>query len=163
MDAWSRPVGQLVLPAQERERILTHLVEALPHEGVGLLAVAPVDGDTIVARRFYPGTNVRRSSTRFEMDVREVVAALRDMDAEGWILGAIVHAHPNGPAAPSRTDLAEAYYPRALMLIASFASEPAALRAWRLEGSGGAWTPVEVPIGPMLAAGGIAGRAGDRE
>ncbi|HWV23920.1 MAG TPA: Mov34/MPN/PAD-1 family protein, partial [Thermomicrobiales bacterium] len=50
----------------------------------------------------------------------------------GYLLGAIVHSHLHGPATPSATDLREAHYPDALLLIASFADQPFAFNAWRV-------------------------------
>ncbi|MBA2277247.1 MAG: M67 family metallopeptidase [Chloroflexia bacterium] len=123
------------------DAVVRHLVAALPHEGVGLLAteraagVAGVDG-TLRVMRFYPGTNIAASSTRFTMDPAEVLAALRDVDEHGWWLGAIVHSHAAGPAAPSATDLREARYPDALMVIAALAERPPRLRAWRVATDG---------------------------
>ena len=48
----------------------------------------------------------------------------------------------------SRTDLAEANYPEALMMIVSFATGIPEPRAWRLVSSGDTWTLEEVPIQP---------------
>ncbi len=143
-------VATLTLTDGDRERIVQHLRAALPNEGVGLLAVewSERDGRHIAeTRRFYPGTNFRASPDRFELDPLELIAALRDVDRNGWSLGAIVHSHPHGPARPSRTDLDEAYYPESLMLIASFTSDPPDLRAWRLERIEPEWIAHPVPNG----------------
>ena len=144
----------LVLDPELRKRIIDHLRAALPNEGVGLLAVEwNREGAVtrVLPRRFYPGTNMRQSPVRYQMDWAELVAALRDIDANGWSLGAIVHSHPRGPAVPSATDLAEAWYPDSLMVIASFAAEPPDLRAWALGGEHGEGAPREVAIaaGPV--------------
>lgn len=139
---------RLVLPAALRARVIAHLRAAAPAEGVGLLAVAPPVDGAIVATEFYAGTNVDRSATRYTMDPAEVVAALRDMAARNWSLGAIVHSHMRSPATPSITDLREARYPEALMVIATFMAPSPALRAWRVAvPTPGAATIVgEVPI-----------------
>ncbi len=139
----------LVLSRIDRERIVQHLRAALPNEGVGLLAVTWRDRDGMrlaEMHKFYPGTNFRASPVRFEMDRYELIAAMRDIDEHDWVLGAIVHSHPRGPATPSRTDLAEAFYPEALMLIASFASGTPDLQAWRLEQGDDESVPRHVPI-----------------
>jgi len=130
-------IDRLVLPAAIREEILIHLLEATPNEGVGLLAIATpefAEGQGVLARamRFYPGTNIEASPSRFTMDPAEVVVAFREMHEAGWQLGAIVHSHISGPPRPSTTDLREAHYPDALMLIVSFADQPAQMRAWRV-------------------------------
>jgi proteasome lid subunit RPN8/RPN11 len=80
------------------------------------------------------------------MDPVEVLAAFRDLDANGWTLGAIVHSHPATPPMPSPTDLREAFYPEALMLIVSFAAVPPVMRAWRLAAASPPLVAAEVPI-----------------
>ena len=123
------------MAAAIRERILLHLLDAAPNEGVGLLAVGATltaDG-TAIARQFFPGTNLDASPTRYTMDPAEVLAAFHEIEASGMRLGAIVHSHLTSPATPSATDLREAFYPDALMLIATFTTHPAELRAWRID------------------------------
>ena len=147
---WTPPEPTaLVLEPELYRQIVEHLRAALPNEGVGLLAVdrERVGRETrVLPRRFYPGTNIRRSPVRYQMDWSELVAALREIDANGWSLGAIVHSHPRGPAAPSATDLAEAWYPESLMVIASFATGAPVLRAWILDGGRDEWVPREVAV-----------------
>ena len=115
----------LMLPAEIAEKITDHLREELPNEGVGLLAVTVENHDgqrVALAEVFFPGRNRRKSPTRFDLDLRDLVTALATIEDNGWQLGAIVHSHPLGPPTPSRTDLAEANYPEALMMIVSFAT-----------------------------------------
>lgn len=126
------------------EQVVTHLLAAAPSEGVGLLAVALRPERPAVAVRFYPGTNRDRSSSRYTMDPAEVLRALRDIETNGWRLGAIVHSHLHSPATPSPTDLGEAHHPDALMVIASLARQPPELRAWRVKA--GEPTAIEVPL-----------------
>jgi len=135
-DPTRRPPERLLLPAGLRREIIEHLRKSLPFEGCGLLAV----DDSGLARHFYPGENLDRSPVRFTMDPATVIAAFKAMDAAGWVLGAIVHSHPQTPATPSKTDLREAHYPSALMMIGSFGIEPPDFRLWAVEalpGGGG--------------------------
>lgn len=129
------PLAELILPAELRSEIVAHLRSSLPNEGCGLLAIAAEGAST--ATRFYPGENVDRSPTRFTMDPATVIAAFKDMEARGWRLAAIVHSHPRTAAAPSQTDLREAHYPSALMLICSFAGAAPELRAWAISAPAG--------------------------
>ena len=80
------------------------------------------------------------------MEPAEVMAALREIDDRNWRLGAIVHSHPHGPAVPSPTDLREARYPDALMMIVSLALPAPDMGAWWIGWLGGRLTPVHVPI-----------------
>jgi proteasome lid subunit RPN8/RPN11 len=123
----------LLLPDAMRRQIVQHLVRWLPFEGCGLLATVAEDNADRAAH-FFPGSNVDFSSTRYTMDPKEVVRAMRSMRVHGWTMGAIVHSHPRSAAAPSRTDLREAYYPDARLLIVSFAGNAPEIGCWGLAG-----------------------------
>lgn len=126
------PVELRVGPTLWRQ-VLDHLARAAPAEGVGLLA-GRVDGagGVVEATRFFPGTNLDASPTRFTMDPAEVIAAFAEIDGRDWVLAAIVHSHPSTAPTPSATDLRDAYYPDALLVIVGLASTTPAARAWRL-------------------------------
>ncbi len=152
----------LRVPAAIWAAVLEHLLAAVPLEAVGLLATVPVLGGDGAeeAVRFYTGANVDSSPTRYTMAPRDVLVALGDIDAHGWRLGAIVHSHPVTPPVPSATDLREARYSDALMVIVSLATSPPTPRAWRLLPAGPAspvaatdpglptalWEVAEVPV-----------------
>ena len=127
--------------------MINHLRSVAPLEGVGLLAGIDEEG-WVRGTRFFAGTNIDASTTRYTMDPAEVLAAFRDIDARGWRLGAIVHSHPATPAAPSPTDLREAHYPDALLLIVSLAICPPETRCWRISNPWLAMRPeaAEVPV-----------------
>lgn len=144
-------IRTLVMTSAQRDAILSHLREALPNEGVALLAVLPLaeDGRAEVAHVF-DGTNLEASPYRFTMDPMEVVSADREMRRRGWVLGAIVHSHVASPATPSATDLREAFYPSALLVIVSFAGRAEGrspeFGAWRIDGEGNQRMLTQVPI-----------------
>lgn len=128
---------RLYIARSIRDEIMIHLLAAAPHEGVGMLAVGEPFHDeddllAVEAVRFFPGTNIDRSPSRYTMAPEEVVRALREMQQAGYRLGAIVHSHLKGPATPSATDVREANYPDALMMIVSLAVQPAATGLWRV-------------------------------
>lgn len=136
----------LIVPQMIAAEIGRHVQAALPAEGCGLLAVPTMAQPVVEAVRFYPGTNILGSPTRFTMHPAEVQAAFQDMDRHGWQLGAIVHSHPASPPTPSPIDLREAFYPNALMLIVSLAHGVPEMGAWQLWRDGGQLRPVAVPI-----------------
>lgn len=125
-------IQTLRLPPSLREDILIHMIREAPNEGVGLLAIdrrAPI-ADAVA---FFPGENIDASPSRYTMHPRDVVAALDTIAERGWELGAIVHSHMKGPATPSHTDVSEAQYTDAVMVIVSLANLPPDMRGWWLE------------------------------
>lgn len=87
-----------------------------PEEACGLLA-----GQDGRATRLYPVENIFHSPVAYEMDPLAQIRAMLDMEAGGAELLAIFHSHPHGPARPSQTDVAQAYYPDAFQFIISLA------------------------------------------
>lgn len=98
------------------DEMLAHVAGLWPEEACGL--VGGRDGRAV---RLYPVENTRHSPVAFEMDPLQQIKAMLAMEAEGLELIAIYHSHPDGPARPSATDVANAYYPDAVQLIISLA------------------------------------------
>jgi proteasome lid subunit RPN8/RPN11 len=80
------------------------------------------------------------------MDAAEVIDAFRYMREKDLRLAAIFHSHPESPASLSATDLREAFYPEAAIVIVSFASNPPEAVAWRLDAGPHGITPAAIPI-----------------
>lgn len=133
-----------VLRFEERlyREMIEHLRESHPHEGCGLVAFSGAE-----PAKIYPGTNILRSASRYRMSDIEVLRAVDDMNRQGWWLGAIYHSHPNSQPIPSTTDLREANWPDALMLIASRITSPTPdLRAYRVTHGGLSYEEVEIEL-----------------
>ena len=81
----------------------------------GLLA-----GKSNVAVSIYPITNSLQSAVRFNMEPMELLAALMEMEKNGWEIVAIYHSHPKGPDHPSETDIDEAHIPDIIHVIWSY-------------------------------------------
>ncbi len=120
----------LRISRQLYDDMIAHLRSTLPLEGCGIIAV-----ESGIAVHLFPGTNTESSETRYNMDLAEIVEAFNEIDRNGWQLGALFHSHPRSIPAPSETDLRNAFYPDALMVIVSFAVEPPEARAYRVDGS----------------------------
>jgi proteasome lid subunit RPN8/RPN11 len=138
------PLTSVAIPPDIWRQVIRHLQQALPAEGCGLLAAGGPRHDATVVH-FFPGTNELNSPTRYRMAGREVIEAHKIMRERDWWLAAIVHSHPKGPATPSPTDLREALYPDAAVLIVDLSGPDPVARAWRVE-SGPPRTAVEVPL-----------------
>lgn len=98
------------------EQMRLDVASRAPEEACGLLAGRRQE-DQLQASLLFITTNLLHSPTRYRIDPQEQLAAFNRMDDLGLELVAIYHSHPQGPDAPSPTDLAEAYYPEAAYLI----------------------------------------------
>ena len=106
----------LIISRALRDEMLAHADGLWPEEACGLLAGG--DGRAV---RFYPVENSLHSPVAYEMEPVQQVRAMLAMEADGLEMIAIYHSHPDGPARPSATDVAAAYYPDAVQLILSLA------------------------------------------
>jgi proteasome lid subunit RPN8/RPN11 len=97
------------------DEAIQHAKDVYPNEGCGLI----VGWNT--GNRFIRVTNIAASPDSYEMNPTELIAAFRNIRANGEKLLAIVHSHPHGPAEASKTDVERAYYPEAAHLIISLA------------------------------------------
>ena len=115
----------LTLSPADYAAILAQIEAERPDEACGLLA-----GTRGEVRRVYPVENIAHSPTVYEMNPAGQIAAFLELEAQGWELSGIYHSHPAGPAVPSPTDIAKAYYPDSVYVIIS----PNARGAWQMRG-----------------------------
>ncbi len=104
----------LRLPLTLYEEMLAQVRAGYPEEACGLIG-----GRFGRAERLYPVENILHSPVAYEMEPLQQVRAMLAMEAERLDLLAIYHSHPEGPARPSSTDIAQAYYPEQAQLIIS--------------------------------------------
>lgn len=91
---------------QQLDEIVAHAREESPNECCGVVAVE--QGAEVGAARAMSvrrARNVHASPKRFEIDGRDVLAAMREFEAEGWEIGAIYHSHTHTAPYPSQTDV----------------------------------------------------------
>jgi len=119
-------------------RLLNHARQEPWQECCGLLA-----GRGGVISVVLPAVNALASATAFEIAPRELFDLFQRMRREGWEHLGIYHSHPRGENAPSRRDIAQAYYPEAAYFIVSSEAENARpVRAFRIRE--GAVTELEI-------------------
>lgn len=95
---------------------LLHLAQISPDAEICGL----VSSQNNVPVRCYPIENIaEQPHTRFLLDPKQQITAMKQMRERGEELFAIYHSHPSAPACPSAIDLQEATYPEALMFIIS--------------------------------------------
>ncbi len=107
------------IPRPIVNQILHHAQQAQGEEICGLIG-----GRAGEFRHCYPVANVAGDRRHlFQMDPKGQIDAMRRMRAAGEELMAIYHSHPDAPAAPSPTDIAQDEYPEALYLIVSLSTK----------------------------------------
>jgi len=122
------------------DEIVAHAREEAPNECCGI--VASSDGAAV---KVFRATNAEASPVRYSLDPREQYEITKEIETQGWELGAIYHSHTRSPAYPSQTDVNLAFYPDALYVIVSLAGENAPdLRAFKIAGA----QIEEVPLAP---------------
>lgn len=105
-----------------------HVETHAPLEACGLLA-----GKDNSVEKVFLITNQAQSPVRFRMDPTEQLQALEWIDSNGMDLLAIFHSHPAGPETVSVTDIEEAAYPVAHIIV-SRQNESWQARGFRIEG-----------------------------
>ncbi|NJK44229.1 MAG: M67 family metallopeptidase [Pleurocapsa sp. SU_196_0] len=109
----------------EQLRILAR--EARPLEIVGLLAGERLERVSTLI----PLENAALDPTRrFSAEPASLVRGLKLIRESRLELCALFHSHPDGPAAPSRTDLENANWDVPMLIVDAWSGE---VRAWNLE------------------------------
>jgi proteasome lid subunit RPN8/RPN11 len=117
------------IPRRLYDEIIAQTEREAPRECCGLIG-----GRGEHASRRYPLRNQAPNPEReYFAAPEDLFSALRCLRLEGEQLLAIYHSHPRGPAYPSATDLAYAFYPQAVYLIVALAPT-IEMRAFRLLG-----------------------------
>jgi proteasome lid subunit RPN8/RPN11 len=140
------------LTARHRRLIMDEAAMAYPAECCGLLVgTGSSSGDDWTVTRVVPAANVAPPEPghsirdRFEVDPQTRFDLERELrGAEEAVIGHY-HSHPDHPAEPSATDLAKAFEPSLIWIIAGIeAGETTQLNAFRLTGD--AFEPLAVEI-----------------
>lgn len=145
------PADALIVPRGVLSDIAAHARVEAPNECCGLLLGdwpridASVRARNLRAwrsrrvlaslRRLRRAVGMRPSGLRYLIDPRDQFDALKLARSRGLTIVGAYHSHPDAPAIPSRTDLAEALDPALIHLIVTPGTglHAAEIRAWRLE------------------------------
>ena len=112
------------------EQIVSRARAAAPEECCGVLIGSRAGVAEAVATRNLAET----PTTRFLIDPKGHLDALRDARRRGLDVVGFYHSHPRTAALPSPTDLAEASYPDHLFLIVGLSLPTPDLRLYRFTG-----------------------------
>jgi proteasome lid subunit RPN8/RPN11 len=137
-------VEKIFLPVALADEMIAQATAGYPEETCGLVGGRYAgDGRDGQAVRLYPVENKLHNPVAYEMEPAQQVKAIVSIEAEGLELLAIYHSHPDGPARPSVTDLAQAYYPDQAYLIISLTDrQRPLLRAFMLASGSAREIPV---------------------
>ena len=83
--------------------LIAHAVQEAPNECCGMVAVEP--GVPARAARVHRAVNTAASPLRFEVDGRELLHTIEQIEEDGCELGAIYHSHTRSEPYPSQTDI----------------------------------------------------------
>ena len=110
-----------------------------PNEACGLIIGDRPPAEGGQALRYRTTRNRAASPYRYEIDPDDLLQLTLEADDADEVFWGIVHSHVGTPARPSPTDVGLAFYPDALYLLVSLATEEAdpvtgapSLRAWRI-------------------------------
>jgi proteasome lid subunit RPN8/RPN11 len=119
------------IPSQTRSIVEEHAVRAYPRESCGVLL-----GAQSSVREAIPCTNeITDRADRYRIPAAELIAAQKHARAQGLDIIGFYHSHPDHPAQPSSTDLAEAHWFGCLYAIVSVVNGMAReIRAFQLQG-----------------------------
>ena len=119
----------LALDADAEEEIRRHGTETYPNECCGALIA---DGDTIVQAFRLPNTPPEGARRRFMIGPEDSrLAEARARERQGTLAG-FYHSHPDHPARPSATDLAQAWPNLTYIIVAVREGTPEDLKSWLL-------------------------------
>jgi proteasome lid subunit RPN8/RPN11 len=88
------------------DELIAHANSDAPNECCGVVAVEPAAGrGHMRAVRVHPAVNTAASPLKFEVDGRELLGLLEEIEEDGLELGAIYHSHTRTQPYPSQTDI----------------------------------------------------------
>ncbi|MFI5037161.1 MAG: Mov34/MPN/PAD-1 family protein [Solirubrobacterales bacterium] len=139
------------------DELIAHARADAPNECCGVLAVepdrskaggtAPEGGGRARAVRVHRAVNTAASPLRFEVDGRELLRTIDEIEREGRELGAIYHSHTRTAPYPSQTDINfAANWPGVEWIIVGLAAgrEPE-VRSYLIDGANVQEVPIEEP------------------
>ena len=122
-------MAALALDADAEQEIRRHGTETYPDECCGALIA---DGDRIVEAFRLPNTTAEGPRRRFMIGPQDYrLAEARASERQGTLAG-FYHSHPDHPARPSATDLAQAWPNLTYIIVAVREGTPEDLKSWRL-------------------------------
>jgi len=117
------------------DTIRQHGADAYPEEGCGFLlgTVTEAGENHVTDLRRAPNRQSDQRTRRYQLTADDYRAADEDARERGLDIVGVYHSHPDHPARPSETDLAEATFPGYTYVIVSVEDGvPDEITAWTL-------------------------------
>ena len=116
------------------DELISHAREEAPNECCGVVAVEA--GPPVRAAAVHRAVNVAASPLRFEVDGRQLLQTIEEIESAGSELGAIYHSHTRTAPYPSQTDINFAVnWPGVEWIIVGLAAgEPPQVRSYLIDG-----------------------------
>ncbi len=115
----------LQIPASIYDQIRQHGEAAYPHECCGIL-LGVLEGSCKTVIQAIPTQNSSATpANHYRIAPGDLIHALRESRSSGLEIAGFYHSHPDHPARPSATDLAEAHWLGCSYLITAIAQGPA--------------------------------------
>ena len=133
--------ASVALPATMIQAMIDHARAEAPNEACGVIIGDRPAAEGGHALRWHAARNKAASPFRYELDPDELYTLTVQTDDADETFWAVVHSHTHTEARPSATDVGQAFYPDALYVVVSLASnadEPdiapgvPTVRAWRI-------------------------------
>lgn len=123
----------LTITPDAKAELISHAREGTPREICGVLGGET--GEHRRVRSVHRTPNVADTPrTRYEIDPAAQLAALTTIEDAGREVVGFYHSHPQGPDAPSRTDVAAATWPGKSYVVVSLGRDDPHVGAWRWTG-----------------------------
>jgi proteasome lid subunit RPN8/RPN11 len=116
------------------DELISHARDEAPNECCGVVAVEA--GPPVRAATVHRAVNIAASPLRFEVDGRQLLQTIEEIEGAGSELGAIYHSHTRTAPYPSQTDINFAVnWPGVEWIIVGLASgEPPEVRSYLIDG-----------------------------
>ena len=136
------------IPRALLDEVIAHAREDAPNECCGLIGSR--DGVAVTVRRV---RNIHASPLKFEMDGKELLEALDELESAGLEMGANYHSHTRSAPIPSQTDVNLAkWWPEPLWVIVGLENDEPDVRAWRIVDGAVSQAELEVEDGARIDA-----------
>ncbi|MDQ6960436.1 MAG: M67 family metallopeptidase [Mariprofundaceae bacterium] len=169
MQEHERPVAERDIPARFNSHAYLNVLDTSPAEQLCLIQSAAIQDMRTSAERHYPdeacglllgkltdngwhidegrevpNLNTARSADRFILDPEAYHMVDRELHGTGREIIGIYHSHPDCPAKPSPTDLANAWDGFAYIIVSTYQGHAADTQCWALNAKGNQFRAVTV-------------------